>query len=130
MCLLVLLCACSSCCVPARPAAMPAQPVVCLLSLLCATIQLSLLCATKQLSLLCACSACCVPQYSLLYCDSISNFFFRKWAVAHFSSSNLSHPPTPPPFFFFFSNPPIASLPLLKCSSLDHCNSYNSKKKN
>ena len=57
--------------------------------------------------------ACCVPQYNLLYCDSI----FKKWAVAHFSSSNL----------FFFPDPPIASLPLLKCSSLDHRNSYNSK---
>ena len=39
--------------------------------------------------------------------------------MAHSSSSNL--------FPFFFSNPPVGSLPLLKCSSLDHCNSYNSK---
>ena len=68
------------------------------------------------LSLLCACSACCVPQYSLLYCDSI----FKKWVVSPFQLQQ--------PFPFFFSNPPVASLPLLKCSNLDHYNSYNSKK--
>ena len=44
--------ACSTCCVPA-------QAVVCLLSLLCATI---------KLILLCACSAFYVPQYSRAYC--------------------------------------------------------------
>ena len=32
-----------------------------------------------------------------------------------------------PFLFFFFFNSPVASLPLLKCSSLDHCNLYNSK---
>ena len=42
------LCACSACCVPA-------QAIVCLFSLLCATI---------QLILLCACSAFYVPQYN------------------------------------------------------------------
>ena len=118
VCLLSRLCACSAGCVPA-------QPAVCLLRLLCACSAgcvplqaamclLGLLCTTIQLSMLCACSAYCVPQYSLLYWDLI----FRKWAVAHSSSSNL---------FPFFSNPPVASLPLLGCSSLDHCNSYNSK---
>ena len=77
----------SACCRPPPPpppppppssswraqACMPAQPVVCLLSLPCAY---SACCVLIQsvaclLSLLCACSTYCVPQYSLLYCDSI-----------------------------------------------------------
>ena len=66
VCLLSLLCACLVFCVPA-------QPAVCLLILLCAD---SAYCVHAQpavcrLRLLCSCLACCVPQYSLLYCDSI-----------------------------------------------------------
>ena len=115
-CLLSLLCACSACSMPAV-CHNTVEPAVCLLSLLHATI---------QLSLLCACSACCVHAQPIVChntacCIVTQFFFFRKWAVAHSSSSNLFP-------FFFFSNPLVASLPLLKCSSLDHCNSYNSKK--
>ena len=55
------LCACSACCVPAQPSMCHniADPTMCLLSLLCATI---------QPSLLCACSAFYMPQYSRAYC--------------------------------------------------------------
>ena len=130
VCLLSLLCACSGCYVPA-------QAAMCLLRLLCAC------CVPAQavvclLSLLCACSGYCVhaqpvvchnttePAVCLLSLlratiqPAVLLLNFRKWAIAHSSSNNL--------FFFFsflFSNPPVASLPLLKCSSLDHCNSYN-----
>ena len=60
-CLLRLLRACSACCVPAQAAVChnTAEPTVCLLSLLCATI---------QLSLPCACPAFYVPQYCRTYC--------------------------------------------------------------
>ena len=60
-CLLRLLCACSGCNVPAQPSIChnTAEPTVCLLNLLYATI---------QPSLLCACSAFYMPQYSQAYC--------------------------------------------------------------
>ena len=60
-CLLRLLCACSSCYVPAQPSIChnTAEPTICLLSLLYATI---------QPSLLCACSTFYMPQYSRAYC--------------------------------------------------------------
>ena len=73
MCLFSLLCACSAFYVPAQPAVChnTVEPVVCLLNLLYATIQMSLLCACSGccvpaqavvclLRLLCACSGCCV----------------------------------------------------------------------
>ena len=52
---------CAQACVPAQPSMChnTADPTVCLLSLLCATI---------QRSLLCACSAFYLPQYSRAYC--------------------------------------------------------------
>ena len=65
-CLLSLMCACSACCMPVV-CHNTVEPAMCLLSLLHATI---------QLSLPCACSAYYVPQYSLLYCDSI--FFLEN----------------------------------------------------
>ena len=84
VCLLRLLCACSAFympqysrayCVPAQPSIChnTAEPTVCLLSLLYATIQSSLLCAcllysTIQPSLLYACSAFYMPQYNQAYC--------------------------------------------------------------
>ena len=49
----------------------------------------------------------------------------------NFFSSCFTHSKTPEkkisPTFFFCLIPPVASLLLLKCSSLDNCNLYNSK---
>ena len=91
---LILLCACSAFyvpqysrayCVPAQPSIChnTAEPIVCLLSLLYAAIQLSLL--------LCACSTCCMSQYNIPF----SNPFWSQYNPC-IVTQYLSQPNQPP----------------------------------
>ena len=92
MCLLRLLCACSGCYMPAQAAMChnTAKPTICLLSLLCATI---------QLSLLCACLAFYVPQYNRAYCVPTQPSMCHNTAepTAPLSRYNQVHRDTPQP---------------------------------
>ena len=70
MCLLMLLCACSTFYMPQynRAYYMPTQPSICHNTAEPTVYLLSLLYATIQPSLLCACPAIYMPQYSRAYC--------------------------------------------------------------